>query len=149
MTTSLVMKPSLRILVIFVIVVHLMFFLLESLLWMTPAVYTILLRFLDNPVDTAYPLQAITLKNLFINQGFYNLFLVFAGVAGLLLLKKQQFSAGYVLILFLCFCGFGAGIVLACSTKAYILAVIQGLPAAIAFIKVYPVFQFQPPPSDR
>jgi len=81
------------------------------------------------------------LKNLFINQGLYNFFVLCAGICGLNLVAKKRFSAGYALILFLCFCGFGAGITLSLSTKAYVLAFFQGVPAAIAFIRVYPLYK--------
>ena len=133
-----------RALIIFVIAVHFMFFILEAVFWMQPFVYNILLDFLNNPVDLAHPVQAITLRNLFINQGFYNLFLVIAGLKGLHLLSQKKYAVGYGLILFLCFAGVGAGIVLACSTKAYLLAIVQGIPAAITFYKVYSFYKLTP-----
>lgn len=104
---------------------------------MQPVVHDILLHFLNNPVTVGYPVQALTLRNLFINQGFYNLFLVLAGLKGINLVGKGNEVAGYTLILFLCFAGVGAGIVLAFSTKAYLLAFLQAVPAAAAFIRVY------------
>lgn len=128
-------------LALIVIFVHLMFFILEALFWMRPEVHTILLDFLDNPVTVDYNVQALTLRNLFINQGFYNLFLVCGGLAGLNLIRKKKYAIGYALVLFLCFSATGAGIVLACTTKAYILAVLQTVPAAILFIRLYPVYK--------
>ena len=130
-----------KFLVVLVIIVHLMFFILEAIFWMEPMVYDILLNFLNNPVSLEYPVQAVVLKRLFINQGFYNLFLSIGGLYGYYVLGKQKYSIGYTLILFLCFCGVGAGIVLAFSTSAYILAVVQAVPAAIAFLKIYPLYQ--------
>ncbi|MEO6282929.1 MAG: DUF1304 family protein [Dyadobacter sp.] len=124
-----------------VVIVHLMFFLLEAVLWMQPAVYSPLIVLLDNPVSSPYPLQALVLKNLFINQGFYNLFLVGAGLAGQWLVYKGRSSAGLALILFMCFAATGAGIVLAASTKAYLLAAFQALPAIITIVRIYPVFK--------
>ena len=118
-----------------------MFFLLEAVLWMQPLVYNILLGYLDNKVSSAFALQAMTLKNLFINQGFYNFFIMCAGLEGVYLVHKDKFTSGFVLILFMCFCGSGAGVVLACSTKAYLLALIQGVPAAIAFLLLYLVYK--------
>ena len=135
------MKFLTRGLVIVVIIVHMMFFLLEAFFWMVPEVYHILLDFLNNPVRTEYPIQAITLKGLFINQGFYNLFITCAGVEGLYLVYKRNYAVGYALILFLCFCGFGAGIVLALSTRGYILAFLQAVPAALAFLNIYPLYK--------
>lgn len=128
-------------LIVLVIIVHLLFFLLEAVFWMRPEVHTILIDLLNNPVGSGIPLQALTLKNLFINQGCYNLFLVCAGIGGLLLIQRGKAAAGYVLLIFLCFSATGAGIVLACSTKAYILAIVQALPAAITLSRLYPVFK--------
>ena len=134
------MKHLTKSLVFFVIIVHFMFFLLEAILWMMPAVHNILLDLLNNPVTTDYPTQALTLRNLFINQGFYNLFLMISGLSGLYFVRKEKFAVGYALILFLCFAGAGAGVVLACSTKAYLLAFFQAVPAMVAFYKIWPLF---------
>ncbi|AYL94304.1 hypothetical protein HYN43_002895 [Mucilaginibacter celer] len=42
---------------------------------MNPMVYQPLIQLLHNPVNLDYATQALALKNLFVNQGFYNLFL--------------------------------------------------------------------------
>ena len=139
--TDFKIKGLVRVLISLILVVHLMFFLLEAIFWMLPQVHNVLISLLDNPVTSTVPLQALTLKNLFINQGFYNLFLVLAGVAGWRLIYSGKFAPGYVLLLFLCFSATGAGITLALSTKAYILAAMQALPAAITFILIYPAYQ--------
>jgi putative membrane protein len=124
-----------------VLIVHLLFFVLEVIFWMQPFVHNLLLYFINNPVNLTYPVQAVVLKKLFINQGFYNLFLVFAGFAGLYLLNKRNYATGYALLLFLCFAGTGAGIVLACTSRAYVLAFFQAVPAALAFLKIYPLYK--------
>jgi putative membrane protein len=141
MNSELLLKSHTRYLVIFVIIVHLMFFVLEALLWMNPFVYNILLGFLDNKVSLSFPVQALTLKNLFINQGCYNLFLSISGIIGLNMVSRKKYQQGYALILFLCFCGFGAGVTLSLSTKAYLLAIVQAIPAAITFVLVYPLYK--------
>lgn len=128
-------------LVVIVIIVHLLFFVLESVLWMNPIVYHQLLNLLNNPVGSGYELQALTLKKLFVNQGFYNLFLAFGGLAGLYLLKKSRFIAGYSLLIFVCFSASGAGIVLALTSKAYVLALFQLVPGAIAGIRLYTFYR--------
>jgi putative membrane protein len=135
------MNWTTKALVSFVVLVHLMFFVLEAIFWMQPAIYSILLGFLDNPVSSDYPTQALTLRNLFINQGFYNLFLATTGLMGLALTNKEPRAPGFLLILVLCFCGFGAGIVLAFSTKAYVLAILQAVPAGAAFLRIYPLYR--------
>lgn len=124
-----------------VIIVHISFFLLESLFWMRPDVHEILIQLLNNPVTSDYGLQALTLKNLFINQGFYNLFLSGAGLMGLKLVRENRRESGLVLLLFLCAAATGAGLVLAFSTRAYILAAVQALPAAFCFLKLLPDFR--------
>ena len=136
------MEPLTKSLVALVIIIHLIFFVLEALFWMNPTVYSILLKFLDNPVATDYPTQALTLKNLFINQGFYNFFLAMLGLIGAFLIAKNvQRQSGYVLILALCFCGTAAGIVLAFSTKAYLLAILQAGSSGLAFWRVLPLYK--------
>jgi len=141
MNSNLKLDGVTKYLLIIVIIVHLMFFILEAVFWMNPLVYNILLSFLNNPVTLDYPTQAITLRNLFVNQGYYNLFLALGGVLGLHQISKSNFTIGYTLALFLCFCGVGAGIVLLLSTKAYILALLQAVPAAITFFRIYPVLK--------
>jgi putative membrane protein len=149
MTRKILMTPMSKTLVIMVLIVHLMFFILEAIFWMQPYVHDILLYFLDNPVVVDYPVQALTLQKLFINQGFYNLFLAAAGITGLWFVKKEKYASGYSLILFLCCAGAGAGLVLAITTKAYILAFLQAVPAAFAFIKIYPLFKISNDQSKK
>lgn len=141
MEENLKLSTPARTLVLIVIIVHLMFFILEALFWMRPEIYKILLGLLDNQVDLSYPVQALTLKRLFINQGCYNLFLAIGGLYGLRLARSGRYIAGYTLILFLCFCGIGAGLVLAGSTIAYILAIGQAVPALAALAMVLPYFK--------
>lgn len=141
MNTKLKLNTLTRIWIIIVIFVHIMFFVLEAILWMLPQVHTILINLLNNPVELDIHTQALTLRNLFINQGFYNLFLVLTASIGLNQLKNQKFAVGYALLLIVCLSAVGAGIVLAFSTKAYLLAIFQALPALVAFIRIYPIYK--------
>lgn len=128
-------------LVIFVIFDFFMFFVLEAIFWMQPFVYTILLEMFNNPPKSLdFSMHALVLKKLFINQGFYNLFFALGGILGLHYVNKNK-AVGYALISFICFSAFGAGVVLAVTSKAYILAFLQAAPAAIALAKVYPLFK--------
>ena len=128
-------------LVIFVIFDFFMFFVLEAIFWMHPFVYNILLEMFNNPPKTLdFSTHALVLKKLFINQGFYNLFFAFGGLAGLNYLQKNK-AVGYALITLVCVSAVGAGIVLAITSKAYLLAFLQAVPAAIALAKVYPLFK--------
>lgn len=121
-----------------VIFTFFMFFILEALFWMQPFVYNLLLKWLNNPTSNlGNELQALVLKKLFINQGFYNLFFAIGGIVGLYLIKKNR-TTGYPLVLFVCFASIGAGIVLGLTSKAYILAFLQIVPAAISVYKMLP-----------
>lgn len=87
-------------LVIFVIFDFCMFFILETIFWMQPFVYTILLEMFNNPPKSLdFSTHALVLKKLFINQGFYNLFFALGGLAGLYYVNKNK-AVGYALILF-------------------------------------------------
>lgn len=128
-------------LVVFVIIDFLMFFILEAIFWMQPFVHNLLLDWFNNPpASLSYDMHALVLKKLFINQGFYNLFIAVGGIAGLYQLKRNK-VVGYALILFTCFAAVGAGVVLAASSRAYLLAFLQAAPAAVAFCSIYPLFK--------
>lgn len=135
------LNPVTKALVIFVVFDFFMFFVLEVIFWMQPFVYTILLEMFNNPPKTLdFSTHALVLKKLFINQGFYNLLFAVGGLAGLYYLNKNK-AVGYALITLVCFSAVGAGIILAITSKAYILAFLQTVPAALALFKVYPLFK--------
>ena len=128
-------------LVVFVLFDFFMFFILEAVFWMQPFVHNLLLDWFNNPPATlGYEMHAVVLQKLFINQGFYNLFFCIGGIAGLYQLKKNK-AVGYSLILLVCFAAIGAGLVLAVTSNAYLLAGLQAIPAGIAFYNVYPLFK--------
>ena len=122
-------------LVFFVITFHVAIFVTEAFLWMRPAIYTFALqRGLNHAVEVDRPLQAMVLKSLFINQGFYNLFLAIAGIVGLIFLGRGSILIGKTLLNYMCLSAVGAGLVLALSTTAYIGAFFQVVPAAVALV---------------
>jgi len=128
-------------LVIFVILDFLMFFILEAIFWMQPFVHNLLLDWFNNPpASLGYEMHALVLKKLFINQGFYNLFFAIGGIAGLNQLKRNL-QAGYVLLLLVCFAALGAGLVLALTSNAYLLAFLQAVPAGLAFKNIYTLYK--------
>ncbi|WP_296146898.1 DUF1304 domain-containing protein [uncultured Flavobacterium sp.] len=128
-------------LVLFVIFDFLLFFILEVIFWTQPFVHNLLLDWFNNPpADLSYEIHALVLKKLFINQGFYNLFFAIGGIFGFYLLKKNPINA-YTLLLFVCFAGIGAGLVLAITSNAYLLAFLQAVPAMIAFYKIYSFYK--------
>ena len=124
-------------LVLFVIVFHVLAFFIEAVLWMRPAIYEFSLSRFQTVVPLGLHEQALLLKPLFINQGFYNLFLATAGVAGLVLFAQGKKEAGRALVGYMCASAVGAGIVLAFTSIAYIGALLQALPAAIALAAIF------------
>jgi len=58
-----------------VIVVHLLAFVIEVFLWMNPAVHEFALNKFNASATTDLYEQALILKTLIVNQGFYNLLL--------------------------------------------------------------------------
>jgi putative membrane protein len=104
---------------------HVAFFLLESILWMRPAVH---LRAFRVPTERA---EAVRLFAF--NQGFYNLFLAAEVGVGLGLLSAGHAAAGAALVAFACASMVGAALVLAASSPgSWRGAVLQGLPPALA-----------------
>lgn len=124
-------------LALFVIVFHVLVFIVEAFLWMRPAIYEFSLSRFQTVVPLGLHEQALLLKPLFINQGFYNLFLAAAGIAGFAFIARGREEAGRVLVGYMCASAVGAGIVLAFTSIAYIGALLQALPAAVALAAMF------------
>jgi putative membrane protein len=91
--------------------IHVWFFVLESLWFSRPAVWA---RFGLTTDD-----EARTVRSFAFNQGFYNLFLA-AGIAGgLLLIATGNAVTGRPIVLFSCACMVGAGVVLVASNRHF------------------------------
>ena len=127
-----------RAMVLFVVIFHVAIFVAEALLWMHPGVHEFALHRLAIKTTLDLPGQALVLQAFFVNQGFYNLFLATAGIAGLVFLGRGNVPVGYTLIVYMCLSALGAGIVLATSTPATIGAILQGVPAALALAAMLP-----------
>lgn len=109
---------------------HVLFFALESLLFMNPKVYK---TFGAKNIE-----EAQTLKLLYFNQGFYNLFLALGIFAGVLFLQGVHASAGRGMILFCCASMFGASMVLLISKPKMLRGVVlQGLCPLLSLIFYY------------
>ena len=104
-------------------VVHVLFFVMESILWMNPKVHS---RFL---VENLADAEAI---NVFImNQGFYNLFLAMGLFAGLYILRLNEI-VGKTMIGYVSAVMVGASIVLIFTVPEMVTGfIIQGLPPFI------------------
>jgi putative membrane protein len=109
--------------------IHVYFFVLESLWFMRPAVWR---RFgLDSDAD------ARVTRSFAYNQGFYNLFLA-AGVAiGVALIALGKPEAGGAITLFACGSMVAAGVVLVAHNRSFLrAAAIQAVPPLIAIIGI-------------
>jgi len=110
-------------------VLHVVFFVFESVLWSKPAVYR---RF-----GIASQEQADTIGAMAYNQGFYNLALAIGVLVGVVLagLDGDQVVIGKTLMIFGTGCMAVAGAVLASTGRNYLrAAAIQFVPAALALI---------------
>lgn len=110
-------------------VLHVVFFVFESLLWTRPEVYA---RFGIGSRE-----QAQTIRPMAFNQGFYNLALAVGLFVGIVMLGRDG-SAGIVgktLVIFATACMVVAGVVLASTGRSYWRAAsIQLVPAALALV---------------
>jgi putative membrane protein len=110
-------------------VLHVVFFIFESVLWSKPAVHA---RF-----GIASQEKADTIAPMAYNQGFYNLALAIGVLVGVVLagLDGDQSVIGKTLIIFGTGCMAVAGAVLASTGAKYLrAAAIQFVPAALALI---------------
>jgi len=109
--------------------IHLWFFVLESLWFMRPTVYR---RFgIETEAD------ATVVRSFAFNQGFYNLFLA-AGVAiGTALVASRDPIAGRAILLFACGSMIAAGVVLYLHNPRFLrAAAIQAVPPLIAVVAI-------------
>jgi putative membrane protein len=106
--------------------IHVGFFVIESLLWRRPAVHRVF------GVRSAE--EAETLRFAMFNQGFYNLFLAlgaFLGVAG----STVLFSDDHKILVFCALFMVGAAVVLvAGNRRLWRGALLQGGPPALAMV---------------
>ena len=108
---------------------HVVFFIFESVLWTRPAVYR---RF--GIADAA---QANTIRPMAYNQGFYNLALAVGVGVGVVLMASSgdQFLVGKAMVAFGTACMAFAGVILATTGARYrSAAAIQFVPAAAALL---------------
>ena len=110
-------------------ILHVVFFIFESVLWSKPEIYG---RF-----GIASAEKAETIRPMAYNQGFYNLALAIGVLVGVVLasLDGDQVVVGKTLMIFGTACMAVAGVVLASTGASYRrAAAIQFVPAALALI---------------
>src|SRR5690606_11902983 len=103
-------------------VVHIGFWVIESLMWRRPAVH--------RPLGIRDQASADAVAGMAFNQGFYNLFLGLGAIVGAWLAARESTA---VLLAFCCIFMVGAALVLlATSRRMWRGAVVQGLPLLVA-----------------
>jgi putative membrane protein len=108
---------------------HVGFFVLESLLWTKPA---------GRKIFGTTAADAETIKFMAFNQGFYNLFLAIGCSVGVGLLATGRAESGRPIVAFACACMLGAACVLATGGKRFVRGVLmQGIPPLIALAALF------------
>jgi putative membrane protein len=130
------MSVAARMFVGLVIAFHLAIFVGEALLWSLPAVHTVAIGKLNSDVALDVHSQAEVLRRLFINQGFYNLFVALGGMVGAALLASGRNKEGKALVQYVCAFAVGAGVVLMLSTNAHLGGALQSGLGAIALLLI-------------
>lgn len=114
---------------IFAALIHVWFFVLESLWFSRPAVWA---RF-----GLASDEEARTVRSFAFNQGFYNLFLAVGVGIGLVLTGTGDPVSGRAIVLFACGSMVAAGVVLLLHNRTFLqAALIQIVPALVAIVAV-------------
>ena len=107
--------------------IHAYFFLLESVWFMRPAVWS---RFGLKSVE-----HAAIVRSFAFNQGFYNLFLAIGVLVGLSLVATNELAPGRAIVMFACGSMVAAGAVLVGHNRAFLRAsLIQIVPPAITVL---------------
>ena len=114
-----------QVLALIAALIHVEIFVLESVLWMRPAVHR---RFLVRSRD-----EASLIRPFMLNQGFYNLFLAAGILVGLVLLRTGSATAGRAVVVFCCASILAAAVVLLGTERKLLrAALVQGVPPALA-----------------
>ncbi|MDV8075754.1 DUF1304 domain-containing protein [Rhodococcus sp. IEGM 1370] len=117
------MHPIAQVFAAIAAALHVVIFVMESVLWSKPAIWA--------KFGVASQNEADVVKPMAFNQGFYNLFLAVGIVMGLVL----GGSAGDAVVYFACASIVGAAIVLATGGAKYFRAAfVQGITPLIALI---------------
>lgn len=117
-----------QVLVALAAALHVLFFAMESVLFMRPAVHR---RF---GVSREH---AEVVRPMAFNQGFYNLFLAVGAVVGIVLVNTGDESAGVATAAFACAVMFGASLVLVATDRRFLpAAAVQGLPPLAALVLI-------------
>ena len=107
--------------------IHVLFFVMESILFTRPAIRS---RFLVGSAADAKLIQPMAF-----NQGFYNLFLAIGAVAGVVAADTGHATVGRTLVGFACACMGLAGVVLVVTDRRFLrAALVQAVPPLVALV---------------
>ncbi|MGH3655816.1 MAG: DUF1304 domain-containing protein [Micromonosporaceae bacterium] len=108
--------------------IHVLFFLVESVWFMRPVVYARFVRSRE---------EAEVLRPMAYNQGFYNLFLAVGSGGGVLALALDEPVVGNTLVAFTCGSMVLAGVVLWFTDRRFVRgSLLQAVPAIVAVAAV-------------
>ncbi|NOJ93340.1 DUF1304 domain-containing protein [Corallococcus sp. CA049B] len=119
------MSPLAQVFAVIAALIHVLFFVLESIVFSRPKVWK---RFgLKSQAD------ADVVKPMALNQGFYNLFLAVGVLAGVVLVHTGAVASGVAAVVFGCACMLLAALVLVGSNRKFLKAsLVQGALPALA-----------------
>jgi putative membrane protein len=107
--------------------IHVFIFILESVRFSEPSTYRRF--FVESERD------ALLLRPIFFNQGFYNLFLAIGAAGGVLVLNMGYVEAGRTLVLFACGSMTLAGLILMFTDRRFLRAgLLQAVPPFVALL---------------
>ncbi|GMT96667.1 DUF1304 domain-containing protein [Corallococcus caeni] len=113
------MSPLAQVFAVIAALIHVLFFVMESIVFTRPKVWK---RFgLKSQAD------ADVMKGMAFNQGFYNLFLALGVLVGVVLVHTGAVASGVAAVMFGCACMALAAVVLVSSNRHFLRAsLIQG-----------------------
>jgi putative membrane protein len=121
------MNPLAQLAAVVAAVIHVYFFLLESIWFMEPRVWA--------QFGLTSEQEARTVRSFAYNQGFYNLFLAVGTLLGLVLMAIGSIDAGRAIVVFVCASMIAAGAVLYAHNHAFLrAAAIQAGPPLLAIL---------------
>jgi|SRR5215217_2376267 len=123
------MSPLAQIFAVIAALIHVLFFVMESIVFSRPEVW---MRFgLKSQAD------ADVLKPMALNQGFYNLFLALGVLVGVVLVNRGAVTSGVTAVVFGCACMVLAALVLVSSNRHFFTAsLVQGALPLLAICLV-------------
>ncbi|RKG97147.1 DUF1304 domain-containing protein [Corallococcus sp. CA053C] len=123
------MSPLAQVFAVIAALIHVLFFVMESILFTRPKVWK---RF-----GLKSQAEADVMKSMALNQGFYNLFLAVGVFVGVALVHTTAVTSGVTAVLFGCGCMLAAALVLVSNNRRFLRAsIMQGALPLLAIALV-------------